>query len=268
MTVRVQVMITRALATALAERATNALAGVGLADAQVRRQIDEVLRGGVACIPLTAGADPEELVSELSDYGFEARPYPFDGPTSPDLLPPAPLAKGVSSPEETAAFLEKIGHAATERWLAAHGPFESGLALWRELLRDECDKLYNQAWCAFDQIRSAEDPDSVMFLAMDDFPSAVEQAFALAPPLAGEHLSLLREYREERLDSFLREMAAGTDREAAERIDALAFWEENAEGITDLRRSLYRLVRSALGSAPISGEAQPPGKPGLPGNGV
>ena len=55
-------------------------------------------------------------------------------------------------------------------------------------------------------------------------------------------------------------MAAGTDREAAERIDALAFWEENAEGITDLRRSLYRLVRSALGSSTASNS--PDGDPG------
>ena len=37
--------------------------------------------------------------------------------------------------------------------------------VWRQLLKDECDKLYNQAWSAYEHIREAEDPDSVAMLA-------------------------------------------------------------------------------------------------------
>ena len=120
--------------------------------------------------------------------------------------------------------------------------------IFRELLRDECDKLYNQAWCALEQILDAEDEDSVMMLAVDDFPSAVEQAVSLAPDLAQEHLGLFRKYRQERYDTFLREFGIGTSREAQERIDCLAFWEKNAEGISDLRRALFRTVRESLES--------------------
>jgi len=170
-----------------------------------------------------------------------------------DLIPPPELGHDDLDAESAAARLAALGHPRPAHWLnrlvedgrIPPPPFPAA-DLWRELLRDECDKLYNQAWCALDQIRSSDDPDAVMMLAVDDFPSPIEQAYGLAPSLAGEHLALLREYREERYEAFARELAIGTDREAAERADALAFWEENAEGISDLRRNLFRLVRRQL----------------------
>ncbi len=170
-----------------------------------------------------------------------------------DPCPPPELGHDDLSLEAAAARLAGLGHPRPDEWLAARlaegrlpSPPLPPAAVWLELLRDECDKLYNQAWCALDQIRNADDPDSVMMTAVDDFPSPIEQAFGLAPSLAGEHLALLREYREERYADFVRELGIGTDREPAERADALAFWEENAEDISDLRRNLFRIVRRQL----------------------
>ncbi len=93
---------------------------------------------------------------------------------------------------------------------------------------------------------ASSSPDSVMLLVIDDLPSAVEQAWALAPDLAGEHLELIRGHSQERYDNLLRELGAGTDREAAERRECLAFWEENAELMTPWRLRLYREVRQSL----------------------
>ncbi len=128
-------------------------------------------------------------------------------------------------------------------------PTCTGDDLWDLLLKEECDKLFNQAWCALDQIRSAEDPDSMLLVAIDDFPSAIEQAYSLAPQFADEHLKMMREYSEERYQRFVAELGQGTDREAGERVECLAFWEENAELITDYRRLLYKLVREQLEAA-------------------
>jgi len=170
-----------------------------------------------------------------------------------DPTPPPEMGHDDLDLEGAAARLAAIGHPRPARWLArlveegrVPPPPIPAADVWRELLRDECDKLYNQAWCALDQLRSADDPDAVMMVAVNDFPSAIEQAFSLAPTLAGEHLALLREYRMESYEHFVRELGIGTDREAGERAEALAFWGENAEGISDLRRNLFRLVRRQL----------------------
>lgn len=173
------------------------------------------------------------------------------------MFPPSPLPDRATR-DEIQAALDRWDHPRRDAWLAAKRergelrfegdpPTVAGVAVWRLLLGEECDKLYNQAWCALDQIRQADDPDEVALTAMDDFPSAVEQAWALAPPLAGEHLALLREYRQERHADFLRQLQVGTDGERAERIECLTFWADNAEGITDYRRTLYRLVAARLG---------------------
>jgi hypothetical protein len=159
--------------------------------------------------------------------------------------------------EEAEERLREWGHRRPRRWLrrrltdgeiAATGtpPRLRSADLWRALLKDECDKLYNQAWCALDQIRAAKDPDEVLMLVVDDFPSAVEQAFSLAPPFATEHLDLLREYSEEKLAAFRRELSIGEEDEPLERMECLAFWEANAEGMSPLRRTLYRMVREEL----------------------
>ena len=172
---------------------------------------------------------------------------PARGPPLPDLI----------GPDALGSLLDEWQHPYRERWLrekvkagelvfSGDPPVASGDAVWRRLLADECGKLYNQAWSALQAIREAEDPDSVAMLAMDDLPSAVEQAWALAPDLAGEHLELLREYSEEKHRHFLDSLGVGTGREAAERIDALAFWEENAAIMTGFRRTLYRIVREGL----------------------
>jgi hypothetical protein len=177
----------------------------------------------------------------------------LNGPTADDLTLPVDLRDEELTEEEARARLESWGHPRPRRWLrqkAEQGeirpPRIRTADLWRALLKDECDKLYNQAWCALDSIRNAEDEESVLLLAMDDLPSAVEQAFSLAPPLAGEHLLLLRQHKEERHADFLRELGVGTEREERERIDCLAFWEENAEDMSDLRRTLLGLVRREL----------------------
>ncbi|MEN8151407.1 MAG: hypothetical protein ABFS86_16440 [Planctomycetota bacterium] len=170
-----------------------------------------------------------------------------------DPSPPPELGHDALELEDAADRLTGLGHPRAAEWLVARtaegrlpAPPLSPADVWRELLRDECDKLYNQAWCALETIRNADDPDEVMMVAVDEFPSAVEQAYSLAPALAGEHLALLREHREERWEDFVRELGIGTDREAGERVEALGFWEENAEGISDLRRNLFRIVRRQL----------------------
>ncbi len=159
--------------------------------------------------------------------------------------------------DELGSLLDDWRHPYGERWLeekvksaelvfSGDPPRSSGEAVWRRLLEDECSKLYNQAWSAYEQIKEAEDPDSVAMLGMDDLPSAIEQAWALAPDLAGEHLSLLREFREAKYHEFLRSLGVGTEREVEERIEALTFWEENASIMTEFRRTLYRIVREGL----------------------
>ena len=160
---------------------------------------------------------------------------------------------------EAEVHLARLEHPDPRRWLDAQAeqgklPFDGapprcpGDRLWRQILTTECDKLYNQAWCALDQIRSAEDLESVSMIAMDDLPSAVEQAWALAPDLAGEHLALLAEHDPRRVDLLLADLGAGTPREAAERAECLEFWEVNAEITSNFRQSLYRTVRRALTS--------------------
>ncbi len=167
---------------------------------------------------------------------------------------PCPLPDRLTS-AEVEALLADWGHPTPARWLAFHReelelagdpPSCPGRRVWIRLLRDELDKLYNQAWCALEQIRAADDEESVAMLAMDDLPSAVEQAWSLAPELAGEHLQLLRDYKEERHADFLRQLGAGTEREAEERAECLEFWEDNAELTSDLRQRLYREVRGLL----------------------
>ena len=158
---------------------------------------------------------------------------------------------------EVQALLQRWQHPYADRWLGRQleqgtltfdgdPPRCRGDELLLLLLSQECDKLYNQAWCALDQIQSADDPESVTLLAMDDLPSAVEQAWALAPELAVEHLGLLTQHNPRRVDVLLADLGAGTPREPAERAECLAFWEDNAEGITDYRRRLYRAVRESL----------------------
>ncbi len=186
-----------------------------------------------------------------------------------DRAPRSPLPERVSV-EELGAFLVEWRHPYGERWLrekvkaaalvfSGDPPSVSGADVWQRLLEDECSKLYNQAWSAYAHIREAVDPDSVAMVAMDDLPSAVEQAWALAPGLAGEHLALLREYREAKHEDFVRALGAGTEREVEERIEALAFWEENAGIMTDFRRRLYRTVREGLARGRRrSGDGVPP----------
>jgi len=167
-----------------------------------------------------------------------------------------PELRGPDLPfEEAASLLERWRHPRPHRWLRhaidegrvpAEGERVRTADLWRELLRDECDKLHNQAWCALERIREAEDPESVMMLAIDDLPSAVEQAYSLAPSLAEETLDLLRQHRRERYEDLVRELGVGTVREEAERAECLDFWVENAEGISEIRRTLFRIVRDAL----------------------
>jgi len=172
------------------------------------------------------------------------------------MTTPSPLPSTLSHDQAVELLLQWDKDEA-ERWVAYQRdkgalPFDgepprcSGSTLWRLLLRDECDKLYNQAWCALDQIQEAEDPDDVAMLAMDDLPSAVEQAWSLDPELGAEHLQLLGQHKPERVSRFLAEMAAGSPREAAERAECLAFWEENAEITSDFRKRLYREVRRVL----------------------
>jgi hypothetical protein len=155
------------------------------------------------------------------------------------------------------ALLEDWQHPYADRWLdrqveqgtlpfTGEPPTCLGDDLWQLLLSQECDKLYNQAWCALDQIQSADDPESVTMLAMDDLPSAVEQAWALAPDLADEHLELLRQHNPIRVEVMLADLGAGTEREPRERAECLSFWEDNAEGMTDYRRRLFRAVREGL----------------------
>ncbi len=173
----------------------------------------------------------------------------------PDSVPS--VVVGRFDHEQAEALLASWHHPRGGRWLDYHvergelsfsgdPPTLDGAAMWWQLLADECDKLYNQAWCALDQIRGAADEETVLMVAIDDLPSAVEQAWSLAPELAGEHLGLLRGYREERYQELVRELGIGTDRELRERIECLEFWEENAELMSDLRRTLYRLVRQRL----------------------
>ena len=169
---------------------------------------------------------------------------------------PSPLPPSMTR-EQAVELLLRWHKSEADRWVAYQRdkgtlPFEgapprcSGEALWRLMLREECDKLYNQAWCALDQIQEAEDPDDALMLAMDDLPSAVEQAWSLDPELGAEHLQLLGQHKPGRVPRFLAEMAAGTPREAAERAECLAFWEENAEITSDFRKRLYREVRRVL----------------------
>jgi len=172
------------------------------------------------------------------------------------MTTPSPLPLALTL-DEAVELLQRWHKDRAELWVVHQRdegklPFDgdpprcSGEALWRLLLSEECDKLYNQAWCALDQIRDAEDPDDALMLAIDDLPSAVEQAWSLDPDLGAEHLRLLGEHKPGRVPRFLTEMAAGTPREAAERAECLAFWEENAELTSDFRRRLYREVRKAL----------------------
>ena len=56
----------------------------------------------------------------------------------------------------------------------------------------------------------------------------------------------MMQHRVESHAQLSRELGIGTEREDRERADCLAFWEENAEGISDLRRTLFRLVREEL----------------------
>lgn len=159
--------------------------------------------------------------------------------------------------ERALALLEEWGHPYAAAWLdrkvaAGTLAFEgepavvSGAELWRRLLEDETDKLYNQAWSALESIKEAATPDEAAMLSMDALPSAVEQAFSLAPDLADQHLALLRQHSESRFRDFLRLLGVGTARESAERIACLAFWEDNADLVTDLRKTLFRLVREEL----------------------
>jgi hypothetical protein len=183
----------------------------------------------------------------------QSRPVqPADGA----LTIPAPAARRLTL-AEAEELLASWHHPRPERWLShkidsgaldldGDPPLLSGATLWWLLLGDECDKLYNQAWCALEKIRAADDEDEVMMIALDDFPSAVEQAWSLAPELAGEHLALLREYKEARYQDFLRQVGAGGDTELDERIDALEFWTENDALMSELRRTLYGLVGAQL----------------------
>lgn len=174
--------------------------------------------------------------------------------TSPPAASPLPERLTL---DELGSVLDQWQHPYGEHWLldkvkngelmfSGDPPTVSGETVWHRLLEDECAKLYNQAWSAYEHIKEAEDPDSVAMLGIDDLPSAVEQAWALAPEYAGEHLALLREFREAKYQEFLRSLKVGTEREVDERIAALAFWEENAEIMTEFRRTLYRLVREGL----------------------
>ena len=172
-----------------------------------------------------------------------------------DLSRPPDLAAPAIGRERAEALLGEWGHPRPAAWLdakldagaiAAADEEIDAADLWRELLADECDKLYNQAWCALEQIREAEDESEVLMLAVDDFPTAVEQAFSLAPALAKEHLDLLKSHRFERYETFAREMGLGTARQTAERIECLRFWEANADGLSRLRKTLFRLVRETL----------------------
>lgn len=172
------------------------------------------------------------------------------------MTTPSPLPDRLTW-DQALALLTDWEHHAPERWLAHQrdnalltftgDPLAcSGDQLWSLLLKVEADKLYNQAWCALDQIQSADDPEDTLMLAMDDLPSAVEQAWSLDPAIATEHLDLLRQHKAGRVERFLAEMAAGTDREPAERADSLAFWEDNAEITSPFRQRLYREVRAVL----------------------
>lgn len=167
----------------------------------------------------------------------------------PSFLPDRPTRRVAEE------FLAELGHPRPGFWLDHHRDSlgaegdprrYDGAAIWRRLLQDECDKLYNQAHCALEQIRDAQDEDSAMMLAMDDLPSAVEQAWSLAPQLADEHLQLLRDYKEARYADFCQQLGVGSDREAQERADCLEFWEENAVLTSELRKRLYREVRRSL----------------------
>ncbi len=167
---------------------------------------------------------------------------------------PCPLAESLTR-AEAEQVLAELGHPRPAYWLEFHGetlafsgepPRCAGTTVWHRLLQDECDKLYNQAHCALEQIREAEDEESAAMLAMDDLPSAVEQAWSLAPQLAGEHLQLLRDYKEARYRDFRNQLGVGTGREAEERAECLEFWEENAVLTSELRQRLYREVRKGL----------------------
>jgi hypothetical protein len=180
-----------------------------------------------------------------------------DGPPM-SSAPRCPLPDRLTS-DQAERLLADWGHPTPARWLEFHHselqlagepPSCPGERVWSRLLRDELDKLYNQAWCALEQIRAADDEETVMMLAMDDLPSAVEQAWSLSPEGAGEHLQLLRDYKEERHRDFLRQLGAGTDREAEERAECLEFWETNAELTSALRQRLYREVRATLRADP------------------
>jgi hypothetical protein len=153
-------------------------------------------------------------------------------------------------------LLDALGHRAGAAWLSnriADGdlplsgdpPILSGDDLWRALLADECGKLYNQAWCAAGRL-DEEGAEADLMLGIDELPSAVEQAWSLSPDDAGEHLDLLKAHRPERHENLCRELAIGTERETAERIECLAFWEANGEDLSPLRRRLFTLVREAL----------------------
>jgi hypothetical protein len=110
-------------------------------------------------------------------------------------------------------------------------------------VRVEIDRLYNQAWCALERLDAGEED---LMTAIDELPTAVEQAVSLDPEYAKEILELLRSRRPERYEDLVREMGLGTERETAERIECLAFWEANAEGMSERRRELFREVREEL----------------------
>ena len=112
------------------------------------------------------------------------------GPSGDAGSIPAAAARRLT-PDEAEALLSDWHHPRPRRWLdhklergdlvlEGDPPTVSGPTLWWLLLADECDKLYNQAWCALDQLRTAEDQDSVIMVAIDDLPSAIEQAFCNA----------------------------------------------------------------------------------------
>ncbi len=172
---------------------------------------------------------------------------------------PCPLPSELSR-DEAAKRLEAMKLPNVEDWLSQREEAReltfkgdpavcSGEELFSLILKEECDRLYNQANVAYQQIHAANEEDVDFITAIDTFPSAVEQAFSLAPQFSGKHLELLKQYKEERYKAFCQDLGLGTKRELSERIECLAFWEDNADMLSQFRKTLFSVVREQLEKA-------------------
>ena len=230
--------------------------------------LDEACRLTLACTRQHRLPEPTRLADKLAAEAKKNHLHPLRQPKlvvdtqesnpmpNEESTTPCPLPNELTR-EEAARRLSAMNLPNVEDWLLQHEEAReltfkgdpavcSGMELFSLILKEECDRLYNQANVAYMQIRAAGEDEPDFITAIDTFPSAVEQAFSLAPQFSAKHLELLRQYKEERYQTFCRELGVGTQRELAERIECLAFWEDNADMLSRFRKTLFGVVREQL----------------------